>query len=278
MRNFVLIWFVSWALSFSASPCAQTVTPNLSLNLGGDSALHFKPESLEEEQSLGRVVASQILGATKLLQNARLQRYVNLIGRRVADQTGRKDLNWTFGVLDSSALNAFASPGGYVLITSGLIQILETEDELAGVLAHEVAHVVRKHHYRVIRKQQLLEFGANSVAIGSDNNAMALKLSGMVAQIMARGLDRSAEFEADSDAMVYAARAGYDSSSLLRAMEKLSAISGKRESTQLLMSTHPTTTDRRIAMTQAVSEQLERSASLSAAAPRLMLQLRLTTD
>ena len=242
------------------------------LNLGGNM-LQLKPESLQEELTTGKVVSAQLLGAARLFPNPALQRYVNLVGRRVAEQGGRKEINWSFGVVDSTALNAFAAPGGYILVTSALLQILDTEDELAAVLGHEVAHVVRKHHYRVIRKQQMLEFGANAVSIGGEAGAMADKLSGMVANVMARGLDKSAEYEADRDGMVYAARAGYDASALIRVMEKL-ANASKDESGKLLMATHPSANDRSISLAKSVNDELMNAAVLSPAAPRLQRQLK----
>lgn len=253
-----------WTLGASAQGM-----PSLSLDMGGGTRLQMKPESLEEELGAGKLVASQLLGAAKLLRNPGLQKYVNLVGRRVADQAGRKELKWSFGVVDSNAVNAFASPGGYILVTSALFQMLETEDELAAVLAHEVAHVVHKHHYKVIRKQQMLEFGANAVAIGGEQGAMADKMSQMVAQIMARGLDKSAEYEADRDGMVYAARAGYDASALIRMMEKLAANAAKDEPAKLLMSTHPSPNERSVNMAKAVNAELEKAAVASTAAQRI---------
>jgi len=249
--------------ALAGSVCAQ----GISLDMGG-ATLKMEPESAQEELAVGRLVAGQILGAAKLLPNAELQRYVNLVGRRVADQSERKDAAWAFGVIDSSAINAFAGPGGKILITSALLQILESEDELAAVLAHEVAHVVRKHHYRVIRKQRMLEFGAQSVAIKEDSSGMSEKLSGMVAQVLARGLDQSAEFEADRDGMVYAARAGYDASALIRVMEKLSAVTAKDPAGELLLSTHPSAENRRITMAKQVNADLEKAATPSRSAAR----------
>jgi len=242
------------------------------LNLGANS-LQMKPESLQEELAFGKVVASQLLGAARLVSNPQLQRYVNLVGRRVADQAGRKDVPWTFGVIDSTSVNAFATPGGYILVTSALMQVLDTEDELAAVLGHEVAHVVQKHHYRVMRKQQMLEFGANAVAIGGEAGAMADKLSAMAANVLARGLDRAAEHEADRDGMVYAARAGYDASALIRVMEKLAAVS-KDETGKLLTATHPSANDRSASLARAVNIDIEKSAVPSPAASRLQKQFK----
>lgn len=243
-----------------------------SLTLGGNS-LQFKAESLQEELSIGRIVSAQLLGAARLLPDPPLQRYVNLVGRRVAEQAGRKEINWSFGVVDSTALNAFAAPGGYILVTSALLQMLDTEDELAAVLGHEIAHIVRKHHYRVVRKQQMLEFSAKAVTIGGEAGAMADRLSSMVANVLARGLDKSAEFEADRDGMVYAARAGYDSSALIRVMEKL-ANEFKDKSGTLLMATHPSASDRSMSMAKSVNDELEKAAVLSPAASRLQRQLK----
>ena len=244
----------------------------LSLDMGG-ATLKMEPESLQEEIAAGRLVSGQILGAAKLLPDANLQRYVNLVGRRIADQTERRDLAWSFGVVDSIAVNAFASPGGQILMTSQLLQLIETEDELAAVLAHEVAHVVLKHHYRVMRKQQMLEFGANAVAIGGEAGAMADKLSAMAANVLARGLDRAAEHEADRDGMVYAARAGYDASALIRVMEKLAAVS-KDEAGKLLTATHPSANARSASLARAVNLDIEKSAVPSPAASRLQKQFK----
>jgi predicted Zn-dependent protease len=262
-------------LKILASLAILSLSPTVdaqSLSLNGQT-LQLKPESFQEEMAMGKVVASQLLGAARLLPNAQVQRYVNLVGRRVAEQAGRKEINWAFGVIDTTAINAFATPGGYILVSSTLLSMMDTEDELAAVLGHEIAHVVRKHHYRVIRKQQLLEFGANAVSIGGEAGAMADKLSGMVANVMARGLDKSAEYEADRDGMVYAARAGYDASALIRIMEKLASAS-KDESGKLLMATHPSANDRSIALVKSVNAELEKAASLSPAALRLQRHVK----
>lgn len=258
------------ALAFTA--LAQVPVP-AALSLGGNK-LQFKPESLEEELGVGKLVAAQITGAAPLLPQPGLQKYVNLVGRRLADQADRKELNWAFGVVDSSALNAFAAPGGFILLTSALLQILDTEDELAAVLAHEVAHVTRKHYYHVIRKQQMLQFGANAVAIGSANAEMANRMSGLVAQVMARGLDQAAEYEADRDGMVYAARAGYDASALIRVLDKLAVAAPKSEAGSLWLATHPSASDRSLAMARAVNAELDAAAVLSQAAPRLAGQFK----
>src|SRR5512145_3274440 len=105
-----------------------------------------------DEIEMGGGVASNILGAAPLLQNRDVQQYVNNIGRWLAMQTERPDLPWEFGVLDDDDVNAFAAPGGYVLITKGLLTQMHSEAELAGVLAHEISHVLQKHHLKAIKQ------------------------------------------------------------------------------------------------------------------------------
>jgi len=92
----------------------------------------------EEELAIGRQAAGNLLGAAPLVNDLKLQQYVNLVGRWVASRSERADLNWRFGVVDSNDLNAFAAPGGYIFVTKGLYRLLHNESELAGVLAHEM--------------------------------------------------------------------------------------------------------------------------------------------
>ena len=111
----------------------------------------------EEEVALGRQIIGNLLGASSLVRDEGLQAYVNRVGRWVAAQSDRPDLPWRFGVIDSDDLNAFAAPGGWVLITRGLYRMLQSEAELAGVLGHEIAHVTRKHHLKLLQKSQAVD-------------------------------------------------------------------------------------------------------------------------
>lgn len=223
-----------------------------------------------EEIAVGEGVAATVLGAAKPWANPEAQKYVNLIGRRIADHGERKELPWTFAIIDTSSINAFAAPGGIVLVTRGLYEILGSEDELAAILAHEIGHVQRQHHYKVIKQQKLVQFGASFVQkeTGKDN-AIAQKLVGMGTELIARGLDKDAEFEADRDAMVLAARAGYDSSSILAVLEKLHGKLASDNSVQLLFKTHPAPAERIQRLSAAVTPELELAAVTSPAANRI---------
>ena len=226
-------------------------------------------QSTEEEISVGEGVAAKVLGAAPLWGRADVQRYVNLVGRTVASQSERKDLPWAFGVIDTSAVNAFAAPGGLILVTRGLFEMLDSEDELAAILAHEIAHVNRQHHYNVIKQQKVVEVGADAATRGRGSEQVVSKLANAGAEILARGLDKSAEFEADRDAMILAARAGYDSSALVGVLGKMSERSGAEPAFQLLFKTHPSPIDRLSELAAVANDQVEAAAVRSPAAGRI---------
>lgn len=190
-----------------------------------------------DEEKLGREVAGRLLGAAALVKDDALQKYVNKVGRYVAAQSDRPDLNWTFGVIESPSVNAFAAPGGYVFVTRGLYALLQNEAELAGVLAHEIGHVTARHHVRLMQKQRVVSMGQEFLTQKAGKEDVK-KLVGNGAEILARSLDKESEFEADRLGVYYATRAGYDSYGLPAVLDRLQA-SGSSDRFTLLYKTHP---------------------------------------
>lgn len=218
----------------------------------------FGDYSPEEETRIGKQIAGNLLGAVPLVRDDKLQRYVNLVGNWVALQSGRKDISWHFGVLDTEDINAFAAPGGYIFVTKGLYQSLNNEAELAGVLAHEIAHVTLKHHLKVLKQSSLI--GALGQAASNkvkDSDQVVQNLIGNGAEIMARGLDKNAEFEADRVGIVFAARAGYDPWGLPEVLQDLAGLPAKDSRTSLLYKTHPHPADRLAELGEAVGSRLD---------------------
>ncbi len=218
----------------------------------------FAGQSTEEENRIGRQIAGNLLGAVPLVRDEALQRYVNQVGEWVAQQSGRRDVTWRFGVLDTDDINAFAAPGGYIFVTKGLYRLLDNEAELAGVLGHEIAHVTEKHHLKVLRQSTLIGALGQAVsgkAQGSD--PLVQNLIGNGAEIMARGLDKNAEYEADRIGMVYAARAGYDPWGLPTVLQDMAALPAKDSRTSLLYKTHPHPADRLAELGNAVGERMD---------------------
>jgi beta-barrel assembly-enhancing protease len=267
------------AVAIAAGPAAAQTLPipvptagekpdrGMSSLLGGLATLTER-ETPDEEAAAGDDIAARVLGATPVWSDAAVQRYVNLVGRHLAAQVERRDVNWRFVVVNSPAINAMALPGGVVIVTRGLYQQLQTEDELAGVLAHEVAHVNRRHQWKVIRQQKLVALAGQSVA-RSDKAGSARLVADLGAKLIARGLDKSAEYEADRDASVIAARAGYDASGLIAVLTRLRQLKPGSADTSALFATHPLPEQRIDALTAAATPELEAAAVPSAAAARI---------
>ncbi|MEO8164186.1 MAG: M48 family metalloprotease [Betaproteobacteria bacterium] len=194
-----------------------------------------------EELRIGQGMTETLLGARPLYDDPELQRYVNEIGLWVALQSERPNLPWHFGVNDSEHINAFAVPGGYIIITKGMMKQLRNEAELAGVLGHEVAHVTRKHHLKALRKTAFASLVGESFAAAADSKQAELvkKLAGPTKELYARGLDKADEFEADRMGVVLATRAGYDPYGLPAVLTTLASADPKDAFLTLLYKTHP---------------------------------------
>ncbi|HEX7558778.1 MAG TPA: M48 family metalloprotease [Usitatibacter sp.] len=213
----------------------------------------------DEEIALGEGIAAAFLGAAPLHHDQNLQRYVNRVGRWVAMHGERPDLPWTFGVIDTETINAFAFPGGTVIVSSGLLKRLNSESELAGALAHEVAHVVKRHQIQAIQSQASTDFWtglAQDVAVdrvgrsggGALAQAAKQKLVDMGADLVKSGfilrpLDRALEYEADRMAIVIAARSGYDPYGLVAVLQMLAQAHGDGDGASVF-ATHPAPGDR----------------------------------
>ncbi len=218
----------------------------------------FAADKADAEEKAGVQVAAQILGAAPLHASADVQRYVNLLGNVVARSAGSQR-RWRFAVVQSDSVNAFAAPGGYVLLSSGLMKLLDSEHELAFVLAHEIAHVDRQHHYKVIRRQQLAATALRELNEGEKDEDVT-RLATASAQVYARGLDRRAEFEADGLGVEIMTRAGYDPAAAVDVLARLMALQGNDPRAELLFSTHPSPGERLDQLMAAGVESLPRPA------------------
>jgi Zn-dependent protease with chaperone function len=203
-------------------------------------------ELAAEELALGPEITGRILGARPLWNDASAQRRVNRVGRWVASQTSRPELPWTFGVIDTPEVNAFAAPGGYILIARGLYELLSSDSELAAVLGHEISHCVQRDHYNVIRKQEMATAGKDLALsnVSAGNGSIAGNYARQYAEqhgatIMLTSLDRGAEYRADEAAEIYLARAGMNPLALYAVLQKMTALGNKSASLAQLYKTHP---------------------------------------
>jgi predicted Zn-dependent protease len=199
----------------------------------------------EEERRIGGGVAEVLLGAAPLHPSKEVQRYVNTLGTWIALHTERPQLRWHFAVLDDPAPNALAAPGGYIFVTRGLLAVMRNETELAGVLAHEISHVLAKHHLEAITSQERFSLALDVLKSATDTKgALGDALAGLTKQVYKNGLDHADEYQADRMGVVIAARSGYDAYGLNHALMTLDALSGNAQLMTFFNNTHPRTQDR----------------------------------
>ena len=137
-----------------------------------------------------------------------MHRYVSLVGTALAQGSTRPNLPWTFIVLDTDGVNAFAAPGGYVHITRGVLALIKNEAELAGVLGHEIIHITEKHTVRAIQKNQAVQMGAAETLSGSAA-LMDRVVAAVYDNIVERGFGRAEENESDEQGVALANKIGY---------------------------------------------------------------------
>lgn len=240
----------------------------------------------QQELMLGEDFAAMLLGASRLHPNDELQKYVNSVGRYVASYSDRPDLPWTFGVLDTPDLNAFAIPGGYVFVTSGLLANLNSEAELATVLAHEISHITERHHLQQLERDNTMNLLSNlTTAVvtyrdhhktGSSRSYQNRQIADTVLsaghQLFTKGLSRDDELAADTLAIRLAARVGYDPYAMAAVLQKLDSIHGDSSGISLILATHPAPADRLNNIEQQLNKLEQQHPT--ARSPRLILQER----
>lgn len=230
-------------------------------------------EQIDEprEQEIGRTLSAILLGSKPLHPDLALQRYVNQLGRWIALQSSRPDLPWTFAVLDDKGFNAFAAPGGYVLITRGLIDRVADESELAGILAHEITHVTARHHLKAMNQSARSALGAQLLAQAAAqkvNNSIGKSLSAQVValgrDVYSRGLDQGDELEADRQGVYLAARAGFDPFGLVAVLQQLRTAAPDNPMFAFTLSTHPPAQTRLEQLEQVMGKRLDAYAGAQA--------------
>ena len=168
----------------------------------------------------------------------------------LALQSGRPDLPWHFGIIEAPTVNAFATPGGNVFVTRGLVERCGNEAELAGVLAHEIAHVVQKHQLKDIQKNakkgMMLDLASLKSGGLTGDAARAFARVGLEGYV--RGLSREDELEADRIGVVIAARAGYEPYGLVSVLQTLQSMGQDDSAMAFFLKTHPSPSDRLAAL------------------------------
>ncbi len=182
----------------------------------------------------GQKMHAELVQSMGVYNSPELQEYVGMVGRKVAQQSNRPNLPYTFTVLDMEAVNAFATMGGFVYITRGILPYLSSEAELAAVLGHEIGHITAKHMARQQHQSTLSTLGGLAAMILTGQPALG-QLAMVAGDVAIKGYSRDMELEADRLGAEYLARTGYDPEAMIRVIrtlkdqERFEVLSAKQE-------------------------------------------------
>lgn len=198
--------------------------------------------SLEREIALGQQLSSQVEASSRLLRDSRVQGFVDDVVQNLV-RNSDSQVPFTVKIIDSDEVNAFALPGGYLYVNTGLILEAETESELAGVLAHEIAHVTARHTTKQASKRTLMElFSLPLIFVGGPVGYGIQQAMGLAVPLAFLKFSRNAEREADYLGLQYAYEANYDPTALVDFLERMAQQDRSRVPT--VFSSHPMTKDR----------------------------------
>lgn len=197
----------------------------------------------EEERRIGEEVSARIRERFGVVQDPAVHKYVTLVGLSVARASERPRIPWTFVVLDTDGVNAFAAPGGIVHITRGALGLIKSEAELAGVLAHEVGHVAHKHAVNALRKNKAVQFGTQKT-VGTRSKVLDEIANKTYEIVLENSFDRGDELDADRASVTYAQKSGYAAGTLADFLTRLDDRNKNQPERNGLFASHPETRER----------------------------------
>ncbi|MDQ5981074.1 MAG: hypothetical protein QG602_4052 [Verrucomicrobiota bacterium] len=203
----------------------------------------------EEERQIGDAVALEIIAKYGgVVRDSEVMHRINLVGQALARTSDRPDLEWRFAVLASDTVNAFSAPGGYVFITRGLYERADSDDVLAGILGHEIAHITNRHALKIVERNEaaaggkslLLKRSSEAREINAQvqqiNSQLGVDIGGLVKAIVETGFDAPTEYEADKDGRQLAVTNGFAPGGLRAVLVNLKQTGENRKT---MFSTHP---------------------------------------
>ena len=215
--------------------------------------------STQQEVALGTQYAAQVDSQLPIIHDAALQRYIDILGDSIAHVTSRADLDWHFAIVNTDVVNAFALPGGFVYVNRGIIEHADKMDELAGVMAHEIGHVVKRHSVKQMQQAEGANVGVMLACVltnvcESQAGQTAINLGGTL--VFAK-FSREDEAQADEEGFSYLVKAGISPQGMVSFFQKLVDMEQQSGASAppAWFSDHPLTQDR-IADVQNLINQL----------------------
>lgn len=252
IKKFVLIAILFLCL-FSCKTVDINKTLDITLTTIQATEKAARPISDEEEYYIGRAVAARMFLYYTLYENHELTNYINSIGKVIALHSEKPFTfgGYHFALLNSNEINAFACPGGIVFLTKGMLKLAKSEDELAAIVAHEIAHVNHRDGINSIKQARWTEaltiIGTTAAKQYGDEDLLKLvnifenSIDDILKTLIVNGYSKTREYAADEKALQYLAKAGYNPYALLNVLERLGQSTTSKGG---ILNTHPDTTDR----------------------------------
>jgi beta-barrel assembly-enhancing protease len=255
---FLSLMVVAGIWVFSPEPTQAFSLPELIFR--GIQVIQLANLSDRQEVALGQQINRQLTNSEFNIDRDRAtSAYINRIGQRLAEESDRPNIPYTFQVVDDNNINAFATMGGFVYVNKGLMAAADNEAQLASVISHEIGHISARHSIKQMRQMAI----ASGVAAATGLDRSRVVQLG-VELALRRPHSRQAEYEADILGLSTMGRAGYAQSAMVDFMRKLL----NRSSPPSILSTHPATSDRIAAISQEIDPDLASGEGLNNAAYR----------
>lgn len=250
MRSIPVAVLVMAVAAFGASGRAQTVDQLIKGAQTGLKAWQSMKVTDAEAQQIGADVSAKLREKYGVVQDSAVHKYVSLVGQSLAQASTRPTLRWTFIVLDTDGVNAFAAPGGYVHITRGALALIKNEGELADVLAHEISHVTKEHTLTAIKNSKLEGTLASALTRDEFLKALGGKLYEMALE---NPYDRKQEMDADQTGIALANNIGYSPTGLGQFLTSLAERNAGLKEKSGVFASHPETQARLAELTKVIA-------------------------
>ncbi|MBE9503305.1 MAG: M48 family metalloprotease [Proteobacteria bacterium] len=262
MKNSKVIMLICASLFFLCGTVWADDTVTEFRKRSSDRATEISESDIEAEIQFGEELAARILGRFRAYDNEKATRYINLIGKGLASYSNRPEIEFRFAILNTDSINAFAAPGGFIFITKGTLEMVENEAQLAGVLAHEIAHITEKHIVKELNIKGGDESplaGFASILGGGTSETMRVALTQLVDKageiLFEKGLKKEDELTSDKVALMTVTNAGYDPVAYKRLLQGIKEKEEGTEKTKIVSTTHPSYEDRIKAMEKIISRE-----------------------
>ncbi len=235
-----------------ASPARAQLGGLGKLKTMGDKAVDAKNKvdefnvTAQEEKQMGEQVSAQLRGRFGVMQDEKVTKYVTLVGTLLAQASSKPNLEWKFIVLDTDGVNAYAAPGGFIHVTRGLLGLMKSEAELAGVLGHEITHVTERHSINAVKQNKAVTMSGEAAGSGGGlgQQVIARATAAVFNSVFEGQFSQKDENESDRIGAQVANKVGYAPNGIAEVLKKIQARNGSRQDRNGMFASHPSIKER----------------------------------